>query len=217
MKNPIDNFWKLKLETVKSALELNNFEVFIASTSEEASKIVLETILPAMDIKSASWGGSMTFVETGLYDHLKAQKGFKVLDTYDKSLSNDEIMQLRREALLTDLFITGTNAVTEDGCLVNLDMIGNRVGALTFGPKNVLVLTGRNKIVPDLESAMDRIKTYAAPTNVMRLDKKTPCIKTGECSECKSIDRICNTWTITQKSFPKKRVKIVLINEDLGL
>ena len=96
-------------------------------------------------------------------------------------------------------------------------MIGNRVGALTFGPKNVLVISGRNKIVPDLESAMDRIKTYVAPTNVMRLDMKAPCNKTGECSECKSIARICNTWTITQKSFPKKRVKIVLINEDLGL
>jgi len=217
MKNPIDNFWKLKFENTKAALESNNFEVFVADTSEEASKIVLETILPPLNIKSVSWGGSMTFVGTGIYDQLKDHKGFNVLDTYDKSLSDDEKMQLRREALLTDLFITGTNAITEDGCLVNLDMIGNRVGALTFGPKNVLVLTGRNKIVPDLESAMDRIKTYTAPTNVMRLDMKTPCIKTGECSECKSVSRICNTWTITQKSFPKKRVKIVLINEDLGI
>jgi L-lactate utilization protein LutB len=217
MKDPIDTFWKLKFTNVKAALESNNFEVFVADTSKEASKIVLETILPAMDIKSISWGGSMTFVGTGLYAHLKDHKEFKVLDTYDKSLADAEKMQLRREALLTDLFITGTNAVTEDGCLVNLDMIGNRIGALTFGPKNVLLLIGRNKIVPDLESAMDRIKTYVAPTNAMRLDMKTPCIKTGECSECKSVARICNTWTITQKSFPKKRVKIVLINEDLGL
>ena len=217
MKNPIDNFWKLKLENVKASLESNNFEVFIADTSKEASKTVLENIISAMNIKSISWGGSMTFVGTGLYDALKDQKDFKVLDTYDKSLSNDEKTQLRREALLTDLFITGTNSVTEDGYLVNLDMVGNRVGALTFGPKNVLVLTGRNKIVPDIESAMDRIKNYVAPANVMRLDMKTPCIKTGECSECKSSARICNTWTITQKSFPKKRVKIVLINEDLGL
>jgi hypothetical protein len=217
MKNPIDNFWNLKLQKVKAALEANNFEVFVADSSEEAVKMIMETILPAMDIKSVSWGGSMTFLGTGLYDHLKNNSGFKVLDTYDTSLSNDEKMQLRREALLTDLFITGTNGVTEDGCLVNLDMIGNRVGGLTFGPKNVLVLTGRNKIVPDLGAAMDRIKTYVAPANVMRLDMKTPCFKTGECSECKSAARICNTWTITQKSFPKKRVKVVLINEDLGL
>lgn len=217
MKNPIDHFWNLKLENVKASLESNNFEVHIANTSEEASQIVLQSIMPALEIKSVSWGGSMTFVSTGLYDHLKDQKEFKVLDTYDKSLSNDEKMQMRREALLTDFFITGTNAVTEDGCLVNLDMIGNRVGALTFGPKNVLVLTGRNKIVPDIESAMDRIKNYAAPTNAMRLDMKTPCVKTGECSECKSSSRICNTWTITQKSLPKKRIVIVLINEDMGL
>jgi len=217
MKNPIDNFWKLKLETVKAALELNNFEVFIADTSKDASKLVLDQIIPALDLKSISWGGSMTFVGTGLYDKLKDQSGVKVLDTYDKSLSSDENFQLRRQALLTDLFVTGTNAVTEDGYLVNLDMLGSRVGALTFGPKNVLVLTGRNKLVPDIESAMDRIKTYAAPANAMRLDMKTPCVKTGECSECTSPGRICNTWTITQKSFPKKRVKIVLINEDLGL
>ena len=217
MKNPIDNFWKLKLENVKEALESNNFEVFIADNSVEASKIVLEKIIPTIDIKSISWGGSMTFVGTGLYDTLKDQKDFKILDTYDKSLSNDEKTQLRREALLTDLFITGTNAVTEDGYLVNLDMIGNRVGALTFGPKNVLVLTGRNKIVPDIEFAMERIKNYVATANSIRLDMKTPCIKTGECSECKSSARICNTWTITQKSFPEKRTKIVLINEDLGL
>ena len=217
MKDPIKNFWKLKIENVKEALESNNFEVFIADNSADASKIVLENIIPALDIKSISWGGSMTFINTGLYDNLKNQKNFKVLDIHDKSLSNDERTEMRRAALLTDLFITGTNAVTEDGYLVNLDMVGNRVGALTFGPKNVLVLTGRNKIVPDIEFAMERIKNYVAPANAMRLDMKTPCIKTGECSECKSSARICNTWTITQKSFPKKRTKIVLINEDLGL
>ncbi|MCP4550962.1 MAG: lactate utilization protein [Bacteroidetes bacterium] len=217
MENPSDHFWKLKLENVKESLEFNNFEVFIADNSVDASKIVLENIIPAMDIKSISWGGSVTFVGTGLYDTLKEKKDFKVFDTYDKSLSNDEKTQLRREALLTDLFITGTNAVTEEGHLVNLDMIGNRVGALTFGPKNVLVLTGRNKIVSDIELAMERIKNYVAPANAMRLDMKTPCIKTGECSECISSARICNSWTITQKAFPKKRIKIVLINEDLGL
>ncbi|MBU1340192.1 MAG: lactate utilization protein [Proteobacteria bacterium] len=133
MKNPIDNFWKLKLEAVKESLESNNFEVFIADTAAHASKIVLENIIPALNIKSISWGGSVTFVGTGLYDTLKDNKDFKVLDTYDKSLSNDEKTKLRRKALLTDLFITGTNAITQDGCLVNLDMIGNRVGALTFG------------------------------------------------------------------------------------
>ena len=217
MKNPINNYWKLKLENVKEALESNNFEVFIADNSEQASKIVLGNIIPAIDIKTISWGGSVTFIGTGLYDALKDSKDLKVFDIFDKSLSNDEKTQLRRAALLTDLFITGSNALTEDGCLVNLDMIGNRVGAITFGPKNVLILIGRNKIVPDLESAMDRIKDFVAPANAMRLDMKTPCTKTGMCSECIGSNRICNSWTITQKSFPKKRIKIILINEDLGL
>jgi anion-transporting ArsA/GET3 family ATPase len=96
-------------------------------------------------------------------------------------------------------------------------MIGNRVGALNFGPKNVVVLVGRNKVVPDLESAMRRIKNYSAPVNAMRLDKQTPCVKTSYCQECKSPDRICNVWTITEKSFPKRRIKVVLINQDMGL
>jgi hypothetical protein len=96
-------------------------------------------------------------------------------------------------------------------------MIGNRVGALTFGPKNVVVLTGRNKIVADLDNAMSRIKDYVAPANAMRLDMKTPCVSTGYCEDCRSPSRICNTWTITEKSYPKGRVKIILINKDLGI
>lgn len=217
MDNPIDHFWKLKFANVKEALELNNFEVFIAEKSSDVEKLVEDNILKSGSIKSMSWGGSMTFVKTGLYEYLKNQKKYQILDTYDKSLSNEEKTERRRQALLTDLFVTGTNAITEDGLLVNLDMIGNRIGGLTFGPKNVLVLVGRNKIVADIESAMARIKDYVAPANAMRLDMKTPCVETGECADCKSPARICNTWTITEKSFPKKRVKVILINEDLGL
>ena len=127
------------------------------------------------------------------------------------------MLERRRQALQADLFITGTPAVTETGQMENLDMIGNRIGALTFGPKWVIVLVGRNKIAADLDEAMFRVKNYVAPVNSMRLDKKTPCVKTSYCEECKSPDRICNTWTITEKSFPKGRVKVVLINEDLGL
>ena len=216
MKNPIDHFWKLKLENVKETLESNNFEVFIADNSSEITSIVEDNIISSNDIKSMSWGGSMTFVKSGLYEVLKNKENCDILDTYDKSLSNDEKTEMRRQALLTDLFVTGTNAVTEDGFLVNLDMIGNRIGGLTFGPKNVLVLVGRNKIVADVESAVSRIKEYVAPANAMRLDMKTPCAETGTCHDCKSPARICNTWTITEKSFPKGRVKVILINADLG-
>jgi hypothetical protein len=158
----------------------------------------------------------MTFIDTGLYAQLKENPDLEVLDTFDKKITAEEMLERRRQALLVDLFITGTNAVTETGQLVNLDMIGNRIGALTFGPKWVIVLVGRNKIAADLDEAMFRVKNYVAPVNSMRLDKKTPCVKTSYCQECKSPDRICNTWTITEKSFPKGRVKVVLINEDLG-
>jgi L-lactate utilization protein LutB len=204
------------LTELKETLTENNFEVYVAENPEEAKSIVLEKIIPEIAPKSVSWGGSLTFVATGLYDVLKNDDDLNVLDTYDKTLSPEESLERRRRSLLVDLFITGSNAVTETGQLVNLDMIGNRVGALTFGPKDVIILVGRNKIVPDLDEAMFRIKNYAAPVNTMRLDKKTPCAKTSFCTDCKSPDRICNTWTITEKSFPKKRVKIILINKDLG-
>jgi L-lactate utilization protein LutB len=158
----------------------------------------------------------MTFVKSGLYDLLKKRQDLDILDTYDKSVSAAQGLERRRKALLTDLFITGTNAITEKGHLINLDMVGNRIAALTFGPKAVIVMVGRNKLVPDLKSAMDRIKQYAAPVNAMRLDKKTPCLETGHCQDCNAPDRICNSWTITQKSFPKGRIIVILINQDLG-
>ncbi len=217
MDKPIDNFWQIRLADVKTALESNNFEVFLADKKEDANKIVIDNLIPQLAPKTVSWGGSMTFTGSGLYKELKDSPNLEIWDTFDKKISDEEKNQRRRQALHSDLFITGTNAVTEAGQLVNLDMIGNRIAALTFGPKWVIIVVGRNKIVPDLEEAMFRIKNYVAPANSMRLDKKTPCVKTSYCEECKSPDRICNTWTITEKSFPKGRVKIVIINEDIGL
>lgn len=216
MKDPINNFWQLKLENVKESLEKNNFDVFIARDAEDAKNTALEQIIPKLDIESVSWGGSMSFVSTGLFHVLKDDEKLKVINTFDKNCSFEEQMALRRQSLLVDLFITGTNAVTEEGHLVNLDMIGNRVAGITWGPRNVLLFVGRNKICTDLEEAMLRIKNYAAPVNTMNLDKNTPCREKGFCHDCSSPDRICNTWTITEKSFPKKRIKVVLINEDLG-
>jgi L-lactate utilization protein LutB len=217
MDHPIENYWKLRLADVKTALEANNFEVYLADSKTEAKQIVLDQIIPKTGAKRFSWGGSVTFISTGLYEALKGMAGIDVIDTYDKSISPEQVMERRRNALLVDLFFCGANAVTETGNLVNLDMIGNRVGALTFGPRNVVVLVGRNKIVGDVDDAMLRIKNYVAPTNAMRLDMKTPCVKTGYCEDCKSPARICNTWTITEKSFPQGRVKVILINEALGL
>ncbi|MBN1931638.1 MAG: lactate utilization protein [Desulfobacterales bacterium] len=217
MEKKLKSYWQIRLTNLQKALQANNFEPFLAESAAEAKKIVLEEILPKTEAKSVSWGGSMTFTESGLYAGLKNRTDINVVDTFDKNAPHEELMQRRRQALLVDLFITGTNAVTENGHLVNLDMIGNRVAALTFGPKYVVVLVGRNKIVADLEEAMFRIKDYTAPINAMRLDKKTPCVQTSYCEECKSPDRICNSWTITEKSFPRGRIKVILINESLGL
>ena len=190
MDKPTDNYWKLRLVDLKTALESNNFDVYLAENKQEACNTVLENIMPKLNARTLSWGGSMTFITSGLYDQLKANPDLEVLDTFDKKIPAEEIMECRRQALLVDLFITGTNAITETGQLVNLDMIGNRICALTFGPKWVIILVGRNKIVADLDEAMFRIKNYVAPANSMRLDKKTPCVKTSFCKECNSPDRI---------------------------
>ncbi|MDY6881985.1 MAG: lactate utilization protein [Desulfatiglans sp.] len=217
MKEPIREYWKIRLIEIQKALEKNNFEAFVANDIPSAKSLVLEEILPEIGAKSIAWGGSMTFLETGLYAEIKKKTELEIFDTFDKSLSPTDALELRRRALLADLFITGTNALTEIGQLVNLDMYGNRICGITFGPRHVIILAGRNKIVPDLEQAMLRIKDYVAPANAIRLGKKTPCAQTSLCEECNSPDRICNTWTVTEKSFPKGRIKVLLINEDMGL
>ncbi len=218
MEKPAELYWSLRLEEVRNALEKNNFEAFIAKDTDTAKSIVENNIIAGITPRSISWGGSMTFMASGIYDSLKNSKDYEIIDTYDRQrYTPEEVAERRRQALLTDLFITGTNAITEAGHLVNLDMLGNRVGAITYGPRNVIILAGRNKIVADLDDAMFRIKNYAAPINAMRLEMKTPCVKSGRCADCKSPGRICNTWTITEKSFPKGRIKVVLINQDLGI
>jgi L-lactate utilization protein LutB len=216
MDKPIEHYWHRRLADLKKALEANNFEVFLAENAADAYKIVLGEILPKLGAKSMAWGGSLTFGATGLYEVLKNNIDVEIIDTYDRTIPAEEMLERRRKALLADLFITGTNAITETGELVNLDMIGNRVAAIVFGPKNVIVLVGRNKVVTDLDEAIFRVKNYSAPVNAMRLDKKTPCAETAYCERCKSPDRICNAWSIVEKSFPKGRIKVVLINESLG-
>lgn len=217
MSEPIQEYWQLRLGQLKAALEKNNFEAFIAASVDEAKEMVINNILPQLNVSSVAFGGSMTVVDSGLYDHFKESHLYDVIDTYDRNVPQDEFIERRHKALGTDLFVTGTNAVTENGQLVNLDMTGNRVAGITFGPKHVVLLVGRNKVVVDLEDAMVRIKNFVAPANAIRLKMKTPCTKTGVCEECQSPMRICNTWTITEKSYGKGRVKVVLINEDLGL
>ena len=210
-------YWRERLRICKESLQENAFEAFVAEDRVQARNIVLEEIFPATCAKSASWGDSMTLHATGILDVLLTYPGLSIIKTFESGVPRADIIERRRQALLVDFFITGTNAITECGKLVNLDMVGNRVAAIAFGPKTVVILVGRNKIVPDIAGAMSRISDYAAPINALRHEFKTPCAMTSRCADCKSDQRLCNTWTITERSFPKSRIKIVLINEDLGL
>ena len=218
MQNAIEIYWKQRLEKCKNALENNNFDAYLAKDSLEANQIIIKEIIPKIDVKSASWGDSMTLHTTGVLDTLRKIPDINVIETFAQGVSREEIMERRRQALWVDIFFCGSNALTETGKLVNLDMVGNRIAGIIFGPQYVIITVGRNKIVSDLGEAMKRIKNYAAPVNAIRhTDFKTPCRKTSYCMDCKSPDRICNTWTITEKSYPKGRIKVLIINEDLGL
>lgn len=221
MQNAPQEYYSGRLKQVSKALAKNGFTAHIAEDAAAAKDIVLGDIIPELvneyKVKTASFGGSMTLVHSGIYEGVKKHPLFEeVLDTYDTSAPRFEVLALRRQALLADVFLTSTNALTMDGKLVNLDGTGNRVAALAYGPKSVVIIAGRNKLADSLDAALHRVKHHAAPINAMRLDRKTPCVKTLRCEDCSSPDRICNTWTITEKSWPKGRIHVVLVNEDLG-
>ncbi|MFC1849855.1 lactate utilization protein [candidate division CSSED10-310 bacterium] len=218
MQNKNDKYWILKLERCQKNLERNNFSAFVVHDCVEAKRIVMAEILPNIPVRSVSYGDSLTLHATNVLEEIRHNTDFEFVDTFAKNTPREEILERRRQALIVDLFFTGTNAVTESGQLVNLDMLGNRVAAITFGPRNVVLFVGRNKIVSDLEAAMKRVKYQAAPMNAIRhASLKTPCTETGQCADCNSSRRLCNIWSITEKSYPKGRITVVLINKDLGL
>ena len=216
MDRLIENYWEARLGHLKEELEANNFEVYFAADGAEAKKIVQEEIVPKTGAKRISWGGSKTATDMGLIQALKEDTNLEFLDPFEKEISLDVSLERRRQAFFVDLFITGTNALTETGLLVNLDRTGNRVAAITFGPKVVVILVGRNKIVSGLDEAFLRVKDYAAPLVAMRIKAKTPCVKTSFCEDCNSPERVCSAWGIVEKSYPKGRIKVILINQSLG-
>lgn len=204
-------------ETIK-ALKRNHFDVFFAGTPEEAHHIFFRDIFPGLSVETVSWGDSETMKATGVLTTLQENADISVIPTFGTGMSHSQKIYWRRQALHADLFLSGTNALTQKGQLVNLDMVGNRVGGIAFGPKNVVLFIGVNKITSNLEAAMERIRTIAAPRNAMRHEGfRTPCHTTGVCVDCNSPDRICNVWTITEKSYPAGRIKIILIDQELGL
>ena len=201
-----------------AALRHNHFEAFFAHNTAEASAIFFRDIFPGLQVETVSWGDSETMKATGVLNELQKNPELSVIDSFAPGMSRKQKIYWRRQALLTDLFLTGSNALTQKGQLVNLDMIGNRVGGITFGPKHVVLFIGINKITANLEEAMHRVRTIAAPRNaILHEGFRTPCHKTGVCMDCNSPDRICNVWTITEKSYPAGRIKVILIGEELGL
>ena len=128
----------------------------------------------------------------------------------------EEGLELRRQGLTADVMVASTNAITLDGRLVNLDGMGNRVAAMAFGPKKVILVVGMNKVAPDLESAVARVKNYAAPINNIRYGLKNPCVETGLCSDCRSPQRICNMWSTIEGHMIEGRIHVKLVGESLG-
>ena len=192
-------------------LQKRHFDAYYCETKEDALKKAIE-LIPKEDV--VSWGGSVSIDEIGLLDYVK--KNYKVIDR-DTAKSPEERVDLMRQSLLSDTFLMSTNAMTEDGVLVNIDGNGNRVAALCYGPKSVVMIVGINKVCKTLDDAVSRARNIAAPINIQRFkDLKTPCYLKGSCANCKSTESICNQVVITRMSRPVSKIKIVLVGEELG-
>ena len=192
------------------ALESRNMEAYYAENKEEALAKALE-LMP--EGSSVAWGGSMSIKEIGLTQAV--HDGNYVVYDRDQATTPEEKTEITKKAFFSDYFLASTNAISEDGILVNIDGISNRVAAIAFGPKNVIMIVGMNKVVRSEEDAMARAKHIAAPINAQRFGK-TPCTVTGKCSECKSPGCICCQTMITRFSLAPKRIKVILVNEELG-
>ena len=183
------------------------------ATADQARDEIIEMIPQGATVFRC---GSMSAVGMGLWDSIAALPGVTLIDPYRPELSPEEAMELRRRGLTADVMIASTNAITLDGRLVNLDGMGNRVAAMAFGPKKVILVVGMNKVAPDLESAVARVKHYAAPVNNIRYGLKNPCVETGLCSDCKTPQRICNMWSTIEGHMIKDRIHVKLVGENLG-
>lgn len=186
------------------------FEAYYCPTKEEALKKAV-SLIPENHV--ISWGGSVSIDEIGLRPYVLEHR--QVIDR-ETAKTPAEKQNIMRSALTCDTFIMGTNAATEDGQLYNIDGNGNRVAALIFGPKQVVVIVGMNKVEPTLEAAVVRARTVASPINMQRFDKKTPCAVTGMCADCNSQDSICNQMVRTRRCAPAGRIKVILVGENLG-
>ena len=212
MLEPVKKLFDIKGPKVADALNKRHFEAYYVFNKEDAVKKILE-IIPSNH--SVAWGGTMTMDQLGLKDKLSAA-GYTLIDR-DKGATLEEREKIMHEALNCGSFIMSSNAITEDGQLFNIDGKGNRVAALIYGPQNVIIIAGMNKVVQDMDAAYDRVRGYAAPANAQRFDIDTPCKKIGECADCLSSSTICAQFVTTRICKPAGRIKVVLIGEELGI
>lgn len=209
-------------KTIKN-LKKNNMAAYYCETSEDARELV-KTLIKKGDTISS--GGSVTLKETGILDLIKS-KDYNYLDRSKPGLTKEEVEAVYKETFGADAYFCSSNAVTTDGYLYNVDGNSNRVSAILYGPKSVIMIVGYNKIVRNLDEAVSRVKTVAAPANTIRLNMGTPCSKTGECVSlshtnpymcdgCNSEGRICCNFTVCGQQRHKDRIKVIIVGEELG-
>ncbi len=197
--------------TIIKNLSKRQMEGYYCQDKKAAIQKVLELIPKGASI---GWGGSMTLIETGLMDAIKIGD-YKIIDR-DMAKNLEEQRKVYGKICCSDFFMMSTNAITLEGELINIDGRGNRVAFLCFGPQNVLILAGMNKVVTDVESGIKRARDISAPPNAIRLNKKTPCGITGKCEDCYSSDCMCGQFVVTRRSGIPNRIKVILIGEELG-
>ena len=207
-----------EVEKTLSNLRANNFDAKFAQSGTAAKEIILNSI---PDDALVGVADSAAIRQIGVLEALR-RKGIRVLDPFSRELTTDPAKtavrdNISRQLFSCDVLLVGTNAVTMDGKLVNIDGVGNRVAAMIFGPRKVFIVVGRNKIVKDVDEALYRIKNVIAPVHAKTKQFATPCAQTGKCSNCSAPKRICNVVTIMEKRPWRTDISVVLINEDLGL
>ena len=197
--------------TIIKNMAKKNLEGYYCATSAEAVEKAL-SLMP--EGSSVTWGGSMTLTECGLMDALEG-KGYELINR-DEAKTPEEARVMYAKQVMADYYLMSSNAITIDGELVNIDGRANRVSCLCWGPQNVIIIAGMNKVAPDVKSALQRVRDFAAPPNTVRLNKNTPCSQTGRCGDCYSPDCICSQVVITRRSNTPNRIKVILVGEELG-
>lgn len=195
---------------VAEALKRRHFEAYYCPTRGEAAKQALE-LIPEGSV--VAWGGSETVAQLGILDVVK--KTNPVIDR-DTAATPEERIDLMRKSLLSDVYLMSSNAISEDGQLFNIDGNGNRVAALVFGPKHVIIVAGMNKVTSSIDTAIGRARYIAAPTNAQRFSVQTPCNTTGTCADCLSPSSVCASMLRTRICRPAGRIKVILVGEELG-